>query len=134
MGAWDYGIFDDDSACDISLDIQDMEDPKDFLRTSFEHALVAEYLEYDECHAVTVSAAYTDHILNGTPYPEEEENMAQFKTKFPDLLLDDLKPLAVSALEVVIGNRSELNELWSENEALYPTWKQHIQSLIIRLS
>jgi hypothetical protein len=133
MGAWNYGIFDDDTSCDIALEIQEMEDPKDFFKASFETALESSYLDYDECHAVTVSAAYIDHLLNGTPY-NDEENMSHFKTKFPGLLLIDLKPLAVSALGVVISEISELNELWAENEDLYPTWKENIQSLIGRLS
>lgn len=134
MGAWDYGIFDDDTSCDLSWDLQEAEDPKAFFKTAFETALQAPYLEYTECHAVTVAAAYMDHILNGTAHEGDEENMAVFKTKFPDLLLSDLKPLAVSALAVVIGENSELNELWAENEELYPKWKQNIQSLSDRLS
>lgn len=133
MGAWDYGIFDDDTACDLSLEIGETDDPKLFFRMAFETALQAPYLEYTEGHAVTVSAAYIDHILHGTAYGDEE-NMVAFKTKFPALLLTDLKPLAVSALDVVIGEQSELRELWAENEDLYPKWKQNIQSLMTRLS
>lgn len=133
MGAWNYGIFDDDTSCDIALDLQETEDPKDFFKTAFETALNAEYLDYTDCHAVTVSAAYIDYLLNGTVY-HDEENMSDFKTKLPALLLIDLKPLAVSALGVVIGETSELHELWAENEDLYPKWKENIQSLISRLS
>jgi len=133
MGAWDYGIFDDDTALDISWALRETADPKTFFKVAFETAIHADYLDYDECHAVTVSAAYIDHLLNGTPY-SDEENMSHFKTKFPALLLVDLKPLAVTALGVVIGETSELQELWAENEDLYPTWKENIQSLIKRLS
>lgn len=133
MGAWDYGIFDDDTALDLSCELQETPDPETFFKVAFETAMHAEYLDYDECHAVTVSAAYIDHLLNGTPY-NDEENMRSFKTKFPGLLLIDLKPLAVSALGVVLGETSELQELWAENEDLYPKWKGNIQSLIGRLS
>lgn len=133
MGAWDYGIFDDDTALDLSCELQETPDPATFFKVAFETAIDTEYLDYDECHAVTVSAAYIDHLLNGTPY-SDEENMSHFKTKFPGLLLIDLKPLAVSALGVVIGETSELQELWAENEDLYPKWKENIQMLIGRLS
>ncbi len=133
MGAWDYGIFDDDTALDISGELRETQDPETFFKLAFETAIHAEYLDYDECHAVTVSAAYIDYLLNGTSY-SEGENMSHFKTKFPGLLLVDLKPLAVRALGVVIGETSELRELWEENEELYPTWKENIQSLIGRLS
>jgi len=134
MGAWDYGIFDDDTSCDIALEIGEMEDPKTFFIRSFETALDTDYLDYDEGHAVTVSAAYIDHIINGTSYEGNEENLEDFKTKFPGLMLTDLKPLAVSALGAVIGETSELNELWAENEELYPQWKQNLEDLINRLS
>lgn len=133
MGAWDYGIFDDDTALDLSSEIMEIQDPQTFFKTAFETALEAEYLDYTECHAVTVSAAYIDHFLNGTPYGDEE-NLGHFKTKFPGLMLIDLKPLAVSALGVVTGETSELRELWAENEDVYPQWKENIQSLIGRLS
>lgn len=133
MGAWDYGIFDDDSACDFSTDVLECDDPETLFTHAFISAVQTSYLEQDEAHAVTVSAAYIDFILNGTAYPPAE-NMACFKTKFPDLVLTHLKPLAVSALARVTDENSELNELWQENEELYLQWKETILALGERLS
>jgi len=48
-------------------------------------------------------------------------------------VLCDLKVNAVHALQKVIGENSELNELWAENEELYPKWRQTILDLIERL-
>lgn len=137
MGAWDYGIFDDDTAYDFTDEIKS--DAKDFFKSSFENAINAEYLEYDECHMVTVSAAYIDNFLNGTTYrtdsedEKDESNVNKFKELQKGLKLDDLTGLAIQALEKVIGEQSELNELWSENEELYPKWKENINELINRL-
>lgn len=138
MGAWDYGIFDDDTAYYFFDEIT--EDAEVFFQSSFENALESDYLEYDECHAVTVSAAYMDHLLNGTLYrtdneeEEDESNVNLFGKLRPNLKVEHLKPLAVKALKKVISEDSELNELWSENEELYPKWKNNIEELIKRLS
>ncbi|MFV0471848.1 MAG: DUF4259 domain-containing protein [Paludibacteraceae bacterium] len=137
MGAWDYGIFDDDTAYDFTNEIT--ENAKEFFKQSFENAISSDYLEYDDCHAVTVSSAYLDNYINGTKYRTDSEdendmsNVNNFKRLYKDSNLDDLKPLAVKALQVVIGEKSELNELWSDNEELYPKWKENLEGLIGRL-
>ena len=137
MGAWNYGVFDDDTAYDFTDEI--IIDAKEFFTKSFEKAISSNYLEYDDCHAVTVSAAYIDNNLNGTSYRTNNEdledlsNVNNFKKLYRGLPLDDLKSLAVKALMVVISN-SELNELWSDNKALYPKWKSNLEDLIKRLS
>lgn len=135
MGAWNYGIFDDDTAYDFVEEIKTA--PKSFFKNSFETAIEAEYLEYDDCHAVTVSAAYIDSLLNQTDYEMEgdyeEYNANNFRIIQKDLKVEDLKPLAIKSLQKVLGEHSELNELWSENEELYPKWKQTLLDLIERL-
>jgi len=134
MGAWDAGIFDDDSACDILDDLEGTRDVSDFLRRSFAEAVGSDYLEYDACHAVTVSGAVLDAALHPTvdrsTYPETL-NVVVAAAQRTDL--QPLRPLAVQALVRVIGNGSELNELWAENEELYSTWKGNIEAIIARL-
>lgn len=133
MGAWNCGIFDDDSAYDFVSEIETAEKPRELFETAFAAALSTDYLEYDACHAVTVSAAYIDSILNGTKYRSDDEAMADFVDKHQDLKVDDLMADAVKALQKVLDKDSELNELWSENEELYPKWKENIEQLIERL-
>lgn len=133
MGAWNCGIFDDDSAYDFVSEIEGAEKPREVFEAALAEALSTDYLEYDACHAVTVSAAYIDSILNGTTYRSDDETMAAFVEKNKDLKVDDLTSDAVKALQKVMGDNSELNELWSENEELYPKWKENIEQLIERL-
>jgi hypothetical protein len=135
MGAWGPGIFDDDAAYDFVEILQDTDDPVEVFSTAFETATGTDYLEYDDGHAVTVSAAYMDAVLNNTSYEmEDDEALNFFKEKNKHLPLLSLKPLAVKALQRVLSDQSELHELWKENEELYPQWKQNIHSLIERLS
>ncbi|HLX54795.1 MAG TPA: DUF4259 domain-containing protein [Aquella sp.] len=135
MGAWGYELFDDDTAYDYIDQIGNSDNPKEIFRNAFETAINADYLEYDECHAVIVSASYIDSILNGTkPIKDAEDGIFyQFIEKNKTLNVSDLKTDAVKALERVIGNNSELNELWAENEELYPKWKANIDDLVKRL-
>lgn len=135
MGAWGPGIFDDDAAYDFIEILEDTDDPVEVFTTAFETAVNSDYLDYDDAHAVTVSAAYIDAVLNNTPYESENEEALQlFKEGNRQLLLQPLKPLAVQALRRVISDESELHELWKENEELYPQWKHNIEGLISRLS
>ena len=135
MGAWGYELFDDDTAYDYIDLIDNSNNPKEIFKNAFETAINADYLEYDECHAVTVSASYIDAILNGTkPVKDTEDGIFyRFIEKNKTLSVSDLKMDAVKALERVIGNNSELNELWAENEELYPKWKGNIEELMNRL-
>ncbi|KAB2818227.1 DUF4259 domain-containing protein [Phaeocystidibacter marisrubri] len=137
MGAWDYGIFDDDTAYDFFDEIES--DAKGFFKRSFEAANESDYLDYDSAHRITVSAAYLDNFLNGTTYAmdcDEEKDISNvnlFRDLKGELVLDDLKEIARQALNRVISENSELNELWMENEDLYPKWKGNIEALISRL-
>ncbi|MCC9041527.1 DUF4259 domain-containing protein [Myroides sp. M-43] len=137
MGAWDYGIFDDDTAYDFTSEITT--DARAFFIESFENAIQTDYLEYDEAHAVTVSAAYLDNLLNKTQYRTDaadegdESNVNIFYQINPTLQVEDLKPMAIQALQKVIAPDCHLYELWEENTELFPLWKQNIQDLINRL-
>ncbi|MCP4354472.1 MAG: DUF4259 domain-containing protein [Proteobacteria bacterium] len=137
MGCWDYGIFDDDTAYDFEDELKI--DAKKFFTSSFNKAIKSEYLEFDDCHAVTVSAAYMDNLLNGTKYRtdneerKDESNVNCFGLLHSDLDVSGLKGISVDALKKVISEKSELYELWSDNEELFPKWKSRIKQLINRL-
>ena len=135
MGAWGHRPFEDDAALDFVWDIEEAENPKDIITEALTNAVEAEYLEYDEANAAIVSAAYIDSAVNGTKYttPEMSEpyEVDTFSTRFPELDLSDLKIKAVAALEKVIGEDSELKELWEESEE--PAWQQGIEEMIKRL-
>jgi hypothetical protein len=133
MGAWDYGFFDNDTALDWVAELEDSDNPKAFFKRAFSSALKSSYLDQDDAHAVTVSASYIDYILNGTNYGEDNEIFVEFVNLHPKLKVDDLRGEAVKALQKVIGDQSELRELWAENKDDYPHWKSTIEDLIARL-
>lgn len=137
MGAWGHGIFDDDTAMDTVVEISHSEHPHQFFAAAFDNALETDNLEYDDCHAVIISAAFMDALLNGTPYIiegcEDDDYLGTFARKQIALNVTDLKPIAIEALQVVLSDKSELKELWAENEELYPLWKANVEGLVERL-
>lgn len=137
MGAWGHGYFEDDAALDFMADIEDSDNPKKVIRQAFETAIKAEYLESDEGSAVIVGATYVDRKVNGTKFTEaghdEPLDVDTFPDRNPDVDLSDLRKPAIEALQKVLSDTSELNELWSENDEDYPAWKQGVEQLLKRL-
>jgi Domain of unknown function (DUF4259) len=137
MGAWNFGIFDDDTAYDWFGEIK--ADPRGFFQRTFAAAAASVELEYDACHAVLVAAAYMDNLLFGTQWRNDnheatdETNVNMFGSLHPGLPVADLRAPACEALQKVRGPGSELRELWAESE-LFAKWDAQIAALIDRLS
>lgn len=137
MGAWGVGIFEDDAAYEWIDKILDSDEPEEIFESIFVYALDTNYVEYDDCHGVTVSAAIIDMLVNKTNYGLEDEDLQAWVDEKRGDLASVVKPLTTTAsraLKVIIGKKSELNELWQENEAEYDFWKDKIERLIGRLS
>lgn len=126
MGAWGTGIFDDDSAYDYADELED--DPVAFFRRSFQAALTQPQVGFDEGHAVTVSAAHMDAILNGTAYRHDSQaSFDAWVARHASLSVAPLRTLAVQALDRVLAD-SEAQELWSQTDQIGawsqpPVWK-----------
>ncbi len=132
MGAWDTGIFDDDSAYDAIEELKNS-DLMEYFKSAFNHSIDCEYLEYDECFQTIVSVASMDMMLNGTAYRLDDKSFLEFIKKQSSLNLSAIISKAVKALDTVISEKSELNELWSENKKEYPIWLKNINDLRSRL-
>jgi hypothetical protein len=145
MGAWGHGIFDDDTAYDVMAELKNCADVAAYLERAFDTAADADYLEYDEGISALVCGAVLDSIVNGTGYrfdgfndgdntkiSGEDEYLAWIGS-LQSVDGTDLKAKATAALRRVTRDASELNELWSQNEALYPEWKAGIEGVAGRL-
>lgn len=138
MGTWGTGYFEDDAALDFMNDIEQSSDPKRMLAKAFDSAIKSDYIESDEGSAVIVAATYVDRQVNGTKFTTESNDapldVDTFPDRHPDQNFLDLKAKAVSALARILGDNSEINEVWAENDEEYSTWREGIQQLIGRLS
>ncbi|WP_405685580.1 DUF4259 domain-containing protein [Streptomyces sp. NBC_00057] len=113
MGTWDTGHFDNDTAADFSGDLDDA--PETERAAVIRNALnvviaTTDYLDSDE-GAVAVAAA----ALVGSQCPGGEAVTTAYGPDKPlPVLPAELRPLAVKALDRVLGESSELRELWDD--------------------
>lgn len=134
MGAWDTGIFDDDTAIDVLASLS-LADPLEQMNEWFENVTDSDYLEYTDGQCILVSSAIIDAALNGTVYRcDDEETLATVVSVVKEKDPGSLKATAVQHLQRILGENSELRELWEENDELYPVWRQNIEGIIERLT
>jgi hypothetical protein len=131
MGAWGMGIFDDDTSCDLLYEAMDT-DAASFIERAARHK-DSDYLEYDECHEVIVSGSILDSLLVGTKYSHETDGYDDWLSKQDKSGLSKYKEDILAGLSLVLSDKSELNELWQENEEDYQTWKSNIEIIITNL-
>lgn len=124
MGAWNYGVFDDDTAYDALSDLMDSQDIAADMEKYFDAVIGSEDIDYDEGQYALVSAAVIDSVFNATPYRcDDEEYFSWIKTlKYFDFA--PLKQKAIAAIEAVLSDSSELKNLWWENKELYRAWQE----------
>ena len=134
MGAWGCDTFDNDTACDWSYGLETCDDLS-LLQESLQRVLEcgAEYLDSDEA-SEALAACETIARLRGqfgvrNAYTEPVD---QWVTSHSHLTTDDILPLARRALDRIVGEDSELVELWQESES-FADWQASIQNLRARL-
>jgi hypothetical protein len=134
VGAWGTAVFSDDSALDSLEALVSAKSPTNYMREAFDAALASKYLEYDAAHAVLVSAAVMDTILNRRSHADNPESLELWLSDNVGLDVAALKPLAKAAIARVLSIGSELEELWRENVGDYPAWRAGIEAISVRLN
>jgi len=124
MGAWNYMVFDDDTAYDVLNDLRETQTIIADMKKYFQEIIGVEYVGYDEGHYALVSAAVIDSVINDVDYRCDEEGYLEWTKSLKEFDFIQLKPIAVRAIEAVLSDNSELNELWSENKKLYESWRK----------
>ena len=109
MGAWNYGVFDDDTAYDALIDLKGSSDIIADMERYFDEVIQAEYIGYDE------------------------EDYFEWTSSQKCFDFSPLKQKAVTAIGAILSDNSELRELWEENEELYEAWKEDKLSMQKRL-
>lgn len=133
MGAWNYGLFDDDTAYDALIDLKASSDIIADMERYFDEVIQAEYICYDEAHYALESAAIIDSVLNGSLYGFDKDDYFEWTSLQKCFDRSSLKCKAVKAIDAILSNNSELRELWEENEKLYDAWKEDKLSVQKRL-
>ncbi|MFK4152887.1 DUF4259 domain-containing protein [Streptomyces fungicidicus] len=132
LGTWDIGPFENDMAADFAYTLDEPAPDKreGLVRATLSRTIQArDYLESPEgAEAVAAAALIAAQCPGGEPISTSygpEEALPAFA--------DDLRPLAVEALDRVAAEKSELAELWDETPS-GPTWRQSISRLRVVLA
>ena len=131
MGAWGYGVFEDDSALDfLEEELIGQADPRPVMARAFSEGLGPE-LDYEQGCAVLVCALVLSALVEGHPLDHSEEpEWARWRMSVSALDYGALYEAAAKALEGVLGSGSELRQLWEENKEDYPAWVQQGKDLL----
>lgn len=133
MGAWNYGVFDDDIAYDALDDLRESLEIITDMEKYFDVVIEAKYVEYDEgCYAL-VSAAVIDSVFNEKQYRCDDEDYFEWVKTLKSFDFTPLKQKAIAAIDAVLSDSSEIKELWEENKELYSEWREDKISIRERL-
>ncbi len=133
MGAWDTGVFDDDTSCDIIEKVIQSDIPLSKLVKKAILISGQEQLNTKHCHLIIVAAAMTNTLLNGVKY-DGISDMDEWLNKQDKDSISPFRNSLIKALHRVISDGSDLNNLWLESKPHYQSWKQNIERIIHELT
>jgi hypothetical protein len=133
MGAWSHEPFGNDAACDWGYDLVESEDLSVIERAISAVINTDGYLDADiGCEALAAIEVIAKLKGKGTQsdaYTEEIDNWVNGRSLVPS---DELLVRAGQAIDRILGNESELKELWVETED--DAWANSVEQLRDALS
>ncbi len=134
MGAWGAGSFDNDTACDWTYDLEETDDLS-LVEEALERVLGAgtEYLDAMDAEeaiaAAEVIARLQGNFGERNAYTETaDEWVAANRLE----VTPDLARKSHAAIDRIVGEQSELAELWEESDSL-GEWKAAVAELKARI-
>ena len=131
MGAWGYGVFEDDSALDFLYDLEEEGNLRKAFKRIF-NVKASDLLDYDEGISILVAASLIDSVNEDNKYEDLYDEYSDLMERVKETNFDDLKSDARRAVQLVLSDISELRQLWEES-GYYVNWKSEIEELLDRL-
>ena len=132
MGAWSHEPFGNDDALDWVYQLEDIQDDSVLARV-FNRAIENQddYLEADDAFVIVAAAEVVAKLLGkGTQQDSYTEQVDEWVKSVDFQPSADLLAKAQTALDLVLGEESELKELWSEaEEEDRDAWYSNIEAL-----
>ena len=133
MGAWGVGNFDNDTALDWVYELEETDDLS-LIDSTVSAVFDEDYIDSDVgCEALIAIEAVARLLGNfgkENSYSEDLDNWVNSHSlDVPNTLIEKSK----KALELILGENSELKELWEDTED-YQSWIVEIKDLDKRLS
>lgn len=129
MGAWGYKTFEDDTSLDLLDEWMESDSPLEDIRKAIEQALGDDEFDYQSGQVAASTAAIIEFALSPSTAPDLEdeaegnERLSDWLLTLDPVELTDLIRPTLEAMDRLMSDNSELNELWSENEEEYFNWR-----------
>lgn len=130
MGAWSHEPFGNDDALDWVYQLENVKDESVLARV-FNRAIENQddYLEADDGFVIVAAAEVVAKLLGkGTQQDGYTEQVDAWVKSVDFQPSADLLAKAQTALDLVLGEESELNELWAEAEDR-DNWRSSVEAL-----
>lgn len=132
MGAWGTGTFENDTALDWTYSLDQANDTNCIWQAT-EAVFLAPYID-SQVATEAIAAIEVATALKGQPNSHLPEDVEIWLNQNANLSLPDNYYLrATDALQLILGDHSELKELWEESDS-YKEWLTSINNLLSRLS
>lgn len=130
MGTWGTGSFENDHAADFMIDVLDSGDLS-LLREVLDNVLTStEYVEAPDAELAIVAAEIVAAARGrASPAAQQEEGLADWLARIRPSIDDDLLRQCRDALARILGDHSELRELWEETDSAH-AWRATLIELI----
>lgn len=136
MGAWGFGVFDNDSSCDFVMELSESENTAGDIKKILDKTInEKEYIELDTAAAAWVCICIIDQKINNIEYDCPDIEYDDIIERSEVSALADLKNSAANAVDCILSDISELKELIEECEDNdYMVWKNSLLEIKKRLS
>jgi len=132
-GTWGSGSFDNDDAADFVIDATSQSDTR-ALRSALERANAGTYLEApDAANAIAAAEMIAAALGKPTPAASANAEVIAWVARVHPTIEPSLAADAVRVLNRILGDESELHELWAESDD-YETWRNCVIALRDRLA
>lgn len=135
MGAWSLDAFGNDDACDWAAELDGAKDLTP-IKTAIDAVIEAgeEYLEAPDATAAIAAIEVLARVMGRwgvrDSYTEDVDRWAESVGVKPS---PKLIASAASALDRILGDQSELNELWRDSDE-YDAWVASVKELKSRIA
>ena len=125
MAAWGTKTFEEDTANDWVQELLDSDDPREFLIDSI--SIDSGFLEADQASTI-LAAGETLIALLDEPRAGVPSELVDWAGDNECDDVSDLPEMALPALDKILSEDCELNNIWSESED-YDEWVENVESM-----
>lgn len=125
MAAWGTKTFEEDTANDWIQELIDSEDPREFLVESL--SIDPGFIEADQAAAI-LAAGETLIALLDEPRVGVPGELVDWVGDNECEDVSDLPEIAVTSVAKVLGDESELRDIWSESEE-FEEWQENVEQM-----